>query len=265
MLVITKISTQKNNSDRFNLYVNEKFTCGVDADVLVKFNLQKGKEISKLELSEIMYADECQKAFNQAIVYLSYRMRAESEIRTYLKQKDVGQAVIDEVVHRLHRQKYLDDQEFANAYVRTQVNGGKKGPNVIKQELKQKKINDQYIDEALTFYPESKQIEHAIHLGEKLVKQQKKLSEKILKQKMEQTLMIKGFPYSIISIVMEEIEYERDGDEEWDALVIQFEKADRKFRSLQGYEYKMKVKNFLYRKGFPLELIDQLLAEKEEA
>ena len=143
--------------------------------------LALSKEITKLELSEIMYADECQKAFNLAIVYLSYRMRAEEEIRTYLKQKEMGQAVIDEVVHRLHRQKYLDDQEFANAYVRTQVNGGKKGPNVIKQELKQKKIDDTYITEALTFYPEAKQIEHAIQLGEKLVKQQKKLSERILK------------------------------------------------------------------------------------
>src|SRR5699024_1346256 len=119
-------------------------------------------------------------------------------IRTYLKQKEVGQAVIDEVIHRLHRQNYLDDQEFANAYVRTQVNGGKKGPNVIKQELKRKGIQEHCIIEALTFYPEDKRIEHAIRLGEKLVTQQQRLSERLLKQKIEQTLMIKGFDYSII-------------------------------------------------------------------
>ena len=205
MLVITKISTQKNNNERFNIYVNDVYTCAVDADVLVKFNIQKGKEITKLELSEITFADECQKAFNSAVVYLSYRMRSEGEIRSYLKKKEWEPIVIDEVISRLNRQGYIDDQEFANAFVRTQVSAGKKGPRTIMQELKQIGVQEDIINEALEFFPEEKQVEIAFRLAEKVIKQQKKLSERILKQKIEQTLMIKGFAYSIISIVMEEV------------------------------------------------------------
>ena len=40
----------------------EKYACSVDEGVLLKFKLQKGKEIDALVLSQIQYHDEIQKA-----------------------------------------------------------------------------------------------------------------------------------------------------------------------------------------------------------
>ncbi|MFK4998264.1 hypothetical protein ACI2OX_15860 [Bacillus sp. N9] len=47
-------------------------------------------------------------------------------MNTYLKKKEWEEPVIHAVLHKLKEQKYIDDLEFAAAYVRTQVNGGKK-------------------------------------------------------------------------------------------------------------------------------------------
>lgn len=40
---ITKIEVQKNNKERFNLFLDEAFEMGIDIDTLVKFNLKKIK------------------------------------------------------------------------------------------------------------------------------------------------------------------------------------------------------------------------------
>lgn len=264
MPIITKISTQKNATDRYNIFLDEKFAFGVDEEVLMRFQLGKGKELSELEITQIQYEDEIRKAFNTAINFLSFRMRSESEIRTHLKKKEWEEPVIQAVLLKLNERQYIDDLEFASAYVRTQVNGGKKGPGTIKQELKQKGVADHYIEEALTKYDGEQQIEHAIQLGNKLTKQNSSLSERSLKQKIQQHLMTKGFPSNIISIAMEEIEFEKEDDTEWEALLVQGEKAHRRYKSLSGYEYKQKMKQVLFRKGFAIEIIDRFLQEKDK-
>ena len=43
---ITKIEVQKNNKERFNLFLDEVFEMGIDIDTLVRFNLKKVKFLS---------------------------------------------------------------------------------------------------------------------------------------------------------------------------------------------------------------------------
>lgn len=67
MPFITKISTQKKNTERFNIFLDDKYAFSVDADVLVKFELKKGKELDDLDIIEIQYGDEVKKGFNRAL------------------------------------------------------------------------------------------------------------------------------------------------------------------------------------------------------
>ncbi|MFK4998263.1 hypothetical protein ACI2OX_15855 [Bacillus sp. N9] len=134
---------------------------------------------------------------------------------------------------------------------------------MIKQELKQKGVIDPYIEEALGYYHEEQQIADAIQLGNKVANQNSSLAERTVKQKIEQFLLTKGFPFQVISIAMEEIEYEKEDDEEWQAMLIQGEKAHRRFHKFSGYEYEQKMKQSLFRKGFSIEMINLFLQEKE--
>lgn len=261
MPIITKISIQKNNSERYNIFLDGEYAFSVDEEVLARFQLTKGKELSDLDISEIDYEDDIRKGVNTAIHYLSYRMRSEKEVRDYLKQKEINEMVIQEVIHKLYNLKYLNDLEFAVAYVRTQMNTTKKGPGTIKMELYEKGISDNQIDQALQEYSKEQQIDHAKALLEKTIKQNKKLSEKSLKQKLDQTLLRKGFDIDTIHLAMDEIDFKKDESEEWNAIVVQGEKAHRKLQKYSGYEYEQKMKQTLYRKGFPIELIEKFLQE----
>lgn len=75
-------------------------------------------------------------------------------------------------------------------------------------------------------------------------------------------LQRKGFSFDVIS-ALEQIEYENDEDTEKEAPRLHAEKAFRKYRYDGSYESAMKVKQFLFRKGFSLDLIEQFLQEEE--
>lgn len=67
MPVITRIGRQKNNNERYNLYLDEKYAFSLDEAVLIKYQLSKGKVIEEFTLDEIVFDDEVRKAFNKAI------------------------------------------------------------------------------------------------------------------------------------------------------------------------------------------------------
>ncbi|WP_235425115.1 hypothetical protein [Heyndrickxia ginsengihumi] len=87
MPTITKISVQKNNPERYNIFLDGQYRFSVDEEVLARFQLLKGKEISSFELDHIMLQDDIRKGVNIAIQFLSFRMRSEKEIKDYLRKK----------------------------------------------------------------------------------------------------------------------------------------------------------------------------------
>lgn len=269
MAIVTKITTQKKNQERFNVFIDygkgEEYAFSVDSEVLIRFQLKKGMELDDFSFLEIQYQDDIRKAYNLAVNYLARRMRTEKEIKDYLVQKEMDEPIINEVLHKLADQKYINDEEFALSYVRTQKNTTDMGPDVIKIKLKEKGITQGIIQLALVEYPQSEQIEKATKMCEKFFQKNIKDSERILKQKAEQMLLRKGYPFAIIHIAMNEAEMDKDVDEEMEAIHYQGEKAQRKFSKYTGFEYEQKMKQALYRKGFSMDLIEKYLAENEKS
>lgn len=268
MPIITKITAQKSSEERFNVFLNEgsgeKFAFSVDQNILLKFGLRKGLELDDMEILEIQYGDSIKKAFNKAIEYLGFRMRSEKEVADMLIKKEYAEAVVAEVILKLRHYKYVNDEEFADAYIRTNWKTGGKGPGVMKRELAQKGIGKEIAENSLLQYSKEDQFEQAMIHAEKIVRKESKISTVQIKQKVEQTLMRKGFSYDVISIVIEELTYENNDDEEWNSLVLQAEKLKRKYGKEVRNQYKMKMKQALYRKGFAIELIDRFLNEEEQ-
>lgn len=263
MAVITKITTQKKNTDRYNIFMDygngEEYAFSVDGDVLVKFQLKKGMELDELSLTEIHFQDDIRKAYHLAIRFLSRKMRSEAEVKKYLSEKEVDVPIIQEVVHKLYEYRFLNDEEYAYAYVRTQMNTTDKGTDLIRRELLDLGIHENLISASLNEYPYDKQVEKAVELCGKFTKKHSKDSQRILRQKTEQYLIRKGFPKDIISAALEEFKNNDHPNEELEALQYQAQRAHRKYGELSPYEYKQKMKQYLFRKGFSIESIEESL------
>ena len=72
MKKITKISIQQ-NGERYNLFLDEEFFCGITEDTLVKLKLKKGMEVDEAALEEIIKEETNNKCFNYAVFLLGRR------------------------------------------------------------------------------------------------------------------------------------------------------------------------------------------------
>lgn len=262
MPLISKIEQQKKNKNRFNIYITEegqpeRYAFSVDDDLLVRMRLSKGMEVDELSIMEIQYRDHIQKAFQSAVNYLSYRIRSEHEVISYLSEKEWEQAVIDEVIHKLREYRYVDDEEYAKAFVRTQMNVSKKGPDVIRTELLNKGISEKDQQTALSQYTNDLQRENAEEWASKTLNKSKG-SMKEAKQKTIQFLVRKGFSMSLAKLVTEELAVD-DKNAEWESLVKTAIKFHRKYAQLDDYSYSQKMKTALFRKGFDMDLISRFV------
>ncbi len=264
MPVITKIARQKNNNERYNLYLDEKYAFSLDEAVLVKYQLTKGKVLEAFTIDEMVFDDEVRKAYNKAIQFLSYRMRSEQEVKDKLLASEFGEAVVIEAIRKLYEHGFLNDESFSKALVATHKKNAKKGPRAIRVELKKKGIEQQLQDEVLSAYSEEEQVKIATGLVEKLIKQNHTKTPLQIKQKAQDLLLRKGFSFSIISSAMESLPLEKEQDE-WETLIeAQGEKIWRKYSNkLSGFDLHNKVKQALYQKGFPIEHIEAFIEKKE--
>jgi len=266
MPIISKITTQQKNKERYNIFLDEgkgeQYAFSVDEAVLVKYGLKKGMELDDFFITEIHYEDDIRKAYNLALHYLTRRIRSEAEVRSYLGEKEVDEAIIQEVIIKLYEYQFLNDEQYAKAYVRTQMNTSDKGAVVIRSELKEKGINEKNIELALQEYPYELQLEKATTLCEKTAQKNQKDSERVLKTKLEQKLTRKGFSFNIIADAINSINLERK-DNGMEALRYQAEKLQRKYANESGYTYEQKMKSALYRKGFSLEQIEKYLNQQD--
>lgn len=79
-------------------------------------------------------SDELDRCYTAALRILNYRFNSEAELRRKLQRKKFEAALIDETIERLRREKWLDDQRFAAAFVRTRQQKHR-GPRKIAMEL----------------------------------------------------------------------------------------------------------------------------------
>src|SRR5690625_558232 len=168
---ISKITTQKKNNHRYNIFLQkgstEEYAFSVDEDVLIKFHLRKGLSLTDELIEEITSEDHKQKAYNKVIRYLSYRMRTEKEIREYLQKEDLFPEHVDEIIAKLEKNNLVDDLEFAKMFVRSRINTSNKGPGLIRKELEVKGIHDENIDEALSQFTTKDQKEKTLQVIQK--------------------------------------------------------------------------------------------------
>jgi len=260
---ITSITSQKRKG-RYNIFIDGEYAFPVDEAILIKHLLRKDMEISIDFQKQIEKEDGFYKAYQTALNYLSYALRSEKEVKDNLIEKEYDD-YIESVIQKLKTQRLINDLEYAKSYVRTAANINRKGPRVISQELRKRGIEELQIEDALIEYPASQQIENVEALIKKKWKKSSKTSQRDKVKKVKAYLMQKGYSNDIIQEAFNHVDTEMDENEEYRSLVKQADKAWRRYsRKTDGFELIQKMKSFLYGKGYPSELINEYIEEKEK-
>lgn len=204
MGIITKIEAQKKNNDRVNIYVDEKFFMAIYKELVFTFNLKKGQEIDPNYLKNILDDEMYMKAKNKALNILSKASQSEKQIKQKLS-KDFDEDTIDRVLKFLQKYKFVDDEDLANRIVSTNVNLNKYGKNKIKQNLYNKGIDKNIIEQAIDEIDSDKELENAFYLAKKRYERVKNEDSRKAYQKIGNHLAYKGFNYDIIKKVLNKL------------------------------------------------------------
>ena len=146
---ITDIKQQVKSPERYSIFMDGKFSFGLSESALMASTLKVGKEITPGELAELKDTARSDKAYGQALGLIARRTRSEWEIRDYLKRKEYEPELIESLVERLYKSRWLDDAAFAQMWVENRRLLKSTSARRIAQELKAKRVSDDVIAHAL--------------------------------------------------------------------------------------------------------------------
>ncbi|MBI3485786.1 RecX family transcriptional regulator [Candidatus Daviesbacteria bacterium] len=217
---VTSVEKQKKNPKRFNIFLDGQFAFGADEDLVVNFRLIVGKEIKSEDLNKLLFESEAGKLIDRVYSLLGVRQRSEKEIRDYLKtlsfkrkvkgNEEISELVVENLIEKLKSKDLINDQNFAKAWVDARRRSKSKGKIALKQELFQKGIDREIIEEVLSdeFRVHSSELSEeqlAKQALEKKLKSFSNLPYLEAKKKAFGFLVRRGFEYSVIKEVVEKL------------------------------------------------------------
>jgi len=209
MKKITALVVQKRNPNRVNIHLDGEFAFGLAR--IVAAWLRVGQELSEEKIEQLQAEDARERAFQQAMLFLSYRARSESEIRQNLRKHEIPDPVIEQTLERLRQDGLANDKQFAQAWVENRSTFRPRSRRMMAMELRQKGLNDEAVSSAVANVDDETL---AYEAAQKRVARYKGLEWNEFRKKLSDFLARRGFSYSVIAPVVTRIWNEAHKDEQ---------------------------------------------------
>ena len=199
MAVITSIKPQKNKK-RVNIYLDGKFSFGLDLENYMKLGLKVEQELSEKEVEEIVKKAELQKTYDKLLRFGTLRPRSEKEINQWFRKHKVHESLHEELLEKLKKLDLVDDKKFAQWWIEQRIQFKNKSKRELQYELRAKGI-DRYIIEDVLAENDIDDEKNAKKLLQKNKYKWEKLSDGEARRKKSEYLARKGFGWDVIKKV----------------------------------------------------------------
>ncbi|HZM21751.1 MAG TPA: RecX family transcriptional regulator [Anaerolineales bacterium] len=208
MKKITALVAQKRNPNRVNIYLDGEYAFSLAR--IVAAWLRVGQELDEEKIKRLQAEDAHERAVQQALLFLSYRSRSESEIRLNLRKHEIPEDVIDQTLQRLRQDGLANDDQFAQAWVENRSAFRPRSRRMMAMELRQKGLTDDAVSSALEDVDDEAL---AYEAARKRAPRLKDLEWFDFRKKLSEFLARRGFSYSVITSVVTRIWNEIHTDE----------------------------------------------------
>lgn len=198
---ITNIKQQVKRPDRYSIYIDGAFAFGLSEGALVAARLASGQEIDTAQLAALKETAVEDKAFGNALRYVAMRPRSEWELTSYLHRKKVDEPIIEQIVQRLRSLDFVDDRTFAESWVANRRLLKATSKRRLAQELQQKRVATNIIDEVLR----EDETSEAEVIAQLIAKKRQRYPDR---QKLMHYLVRQGFSYDMVRSGMEAVDLE---------------------------------------------------------
>jgi len=200
MKKITALEVQKRNPNRVNVYLDGEFAFGLAR--IVAAWLKVNSVLDDEKIRQLQSEDARERALQQAMLFLSYRARSESEIRQNLRKHEIPEDVIENTLDRLRHAGLANDGGFARAWVENRSTFRPRSRRLMAMELRQKGIDEESTSAALESIDDEAL---AYEAARKRAPRFGNLEWNEYRKKLSEFLARRGFPYSVIVPVITRI------------------------------------------------------------
>ena len=206
MPVITQISEQKRRANRRNIYLDGAFAFGCNVNVVAKFRLRAGMNLSEDQVRQIQLGEVKQECFDAGLRFLQSRLHSTSELRRKLMRKEWGKEVIEAVIADLARMGYLDDARFAKSKALSAAEHKHHGPRRAMLELMKAGVKSDVASRAVDdVYGSADNAAAARQLAQKQAPRLKRLEPLVARRRLAGMLQRRGFDYDTIKPIIDEL------------------------------------------------------------
>jgi len=219
-------------------------------EVILKYNLLITKEIDPLEIEKISNDNLFYEIYYDAIKSINSRIKSIYDIRMFLKKKEYPIDVIESVINKLLKQGYLNDLIYTKSFINNQIVTTNNGPNKIRKELLDHKVDEKIIYGELESFTTDLQLEKIEKLVNRFYKSNRTRGGFVLKKKITNDLINYGYDIELIDKVISKFDFTNDKD----IAKKEYEKLYRKLsKKYNGVELERKIKEKMYMKGLVYE------------
>ena len=154
-----------------------------------------------------------QEAYLQLAAVCAQAEHCEQEMRDKMKRWEIDAVTQDSIIARLTKERYIDNERYARAFVKDKIRYNKWGRRKVQQALWMKRISDDIQQRVLDEIDEKEYLDVLIPLLKQKRKTTKANNDYELNQKLVRFALSRGFDFGIIRqclTVDEEMDY---GDE----------------------------------------------------
>jgi regulatory protein len=147
-----------------------------------------------------------QRAKNVLLFQLSRSMKTRYQLANILKKREIPEEIANAVLDRFTEAQLIDDAAFARAFVNSRIAISGKSKSVIARELKQKGVNAEDAQQALSIIDQESEDKTAYAIAKKRYQQLTSLAPDVRKRRLMGFLMRRGFSGAIASRILRDLE-----------------------------------------------------------
>lgn len=213
LTIITRLERQKKNKHRINVYLNDEYAFAIHEDVLIKYRLNKGRELDAADMREVLAAEEKNRAIQYGLRYISHRPRTAEEVKRHLLDKGFPKLVAEEAVAGFIERTYINDKEYARLWVDERLRLKPRGRHLLRQELQARGVDGDDIEAALSLVEPDDEADACFAIARKKYGRMSFASFQEMRNKVGPFLQRKGFPHEIITKTLEKLRKESINEE----------------------------------------------------
>lgn len=134
------------------LYIDGEQAVKVDTETFLRSGLRLGDELDDEELHQLIQASDAHRAREKALYLLEHRAHSKKELTEKIARTAASREAAEAAADRMEELGLLNDEEYARRYAQELFTRKRYGAMRVKQELRQKGIDPELIEELLAEY-----------------------------------------------------------------------------------------------------------------